>query len=144
MGSIGWLARLVSVPLTGLAGLLATSAPAQNQGLVVRDGTLGSLPGGIVEPGPDDLGQANYLIRADLGEQRGGNLFHSFSRFSIGSGERVGSFAVRGPGGIPAESDGWLPAPMLPDTGAPTVVTAVPPVLVAGIPGPLLASGACP
>jgi hypothetical protein len=42
-----------------------------------------------VPPGPDDLGQADYLIRADLGKQRGGNLFHSFSKFSIGSGERA-------------------------------------------------------
>src|SRR5262247_4885729 len=71
------------------AALAATPATAQNQGLVVRDGTLGSAPKGVVQPGPDDLGTASYLIRADLGEQRGGNLFHSFSKFSIGSGERA-------------------------------------------------------
>src|SRR4029453_7624507 len=40
------------------------------------------------------------------------------------SGERVGSFAVRGPGGIPAEPDGWLPAPLLPDTASTTAATA--------------------
>src|SRR5499426_2952529 len=71
------------------AALAATPASAASQGLVVRDGTLGSAPEGIVAPGPDDLGQADYLIRADLGEQRNGNLFHSFKFFSIGTGERA-------------------------------------------------------
>src|SRR5262245_43324266 len=71
------------------AALAAAPATAQNQGLVARDGTLGSAPKGVVQPGPDDLGTASYLIRAGLGEQRGGNLFHSFSKFSIGSGERA-------------------------------------------------------
>src|SRR5262245_47058234 len=79
---------------SGLAMLSARSGFAQippppNQGLVVRDGTLGSLPAGVVSRGPDDLGTADYLIRADLGEQRGGNLFHSFEKFSIGHGERA-------------------------------------------------------
>ena len=69
--------------------LLPAPAAAQSQGLVVRDGTVGSAPAGVVAPGPDDLGTANYLIRADLGEQRGGNLFHSFRLFGIGSGERA-------------------------------------------------------
>src|SRR5262245_51624426 len=77
----------------GLALLLGFAGPApasaQNQGLVVRDGTLGSAPAGGVAPGVDDLGTADYLIRADLGEQRGGNLFHSFLRFGIGPGERA-------------------------------------------------------
>src|SRR5262245_64353082 len=78
-----------------LAAALAASPvsaqmpPPQNQGLVVRDGTLGRAPAGVVASGPDNLGTADYLIRADLGEQHGGNLFHSFSRFSIGSGERA-------------------------------------------------------
>jgi filamentous hemagglutinin family protein len=76
--------------LLALTGVAAPPASAQNQGLVVRDGTLGSAPAGVVAPGPDDLGQAaDYLIRADLGEQHGRNLFHSFLRFSIGSGERA-------------------------------------------------------
>ena len=95
MGHASPHSRLAPALLLGLAGLAAAPAsaqtplPAQNQGLVVRDGLLGSAPAGVVAPGPDDLGQADYLIRADLGEQRGGNLFHSFSRFSIGSGERA-------------------------------------------------------
>jgi large exoprotein involved in heme utilization and adhesion len=41
---------------------------------VTLDGTLGR--GGAL-PGPD------YLIRADLGRQHGGNLFHSFKDFNL-------------------------------------------------------------
>lgn len=63
-----------------VAALAAAPATAQNQGLVERDGTLGSEPPGVVPPGLDDFGQpADYLIRADLGAQHGGNLFHSFA-----------------------------------------------------------------
>src|SRR3990172_5078154 len=70
-----------------MALLAALPAAAWIQGLVVRDGTLGS---GALEvgPGTDPLGQpANYLITPELGEQRGSNLFHSFARFGIGMGE---------------------------------------------------------
>ncbi len=90
MGRAPPRAHVAPALLLTLAGLATVPpASAQNQGLVVRDGTLGSGPDGVVAPGPDDLGQADYLIRADLGEQRGRNLFHSFLRFSIGSGERA-------------------------------------------------------
>src|SRR5262245_27702181 len=82
-------AHIAPALLLTLAGLAAPPASAQNQGLVVRDGTLGGAPEGIVAPGLDDLGTADYLIRADLGEQHGGNLFHSFKFFSIGTGERA-------------------------------------------------------
>jgi filamentous hemagglutinin family protein len=95
--------RLAAALWIALAGLTAHPASAQNQGLVVRDGTLGSAPAGVVPSGPDDLpGTADYLIRADFGEQRGRNLFHSFLRFSIGSGERA-TFTEQGapnPGAI--------------------------------------------
>jgi large exoprotein involved in heme utilization and adhesion len=61
------------------------------------------------------------------------------------SGERAGSFAVRGPGGIPSEPDGWLPAPLLPDAEATIADELIQrPTLVASLPGPLLAHGACP
>jgi hypothetical protein len=60
------------------------------------------------------------------------------------SGERSGSFAVRGPGGIPAEPDGWLPAPLLPDAATTTAATAGAPVLVASLSGPLLLYQGCP
>ena len=48
-------------------------------------------------------------------------------------GVRAGSFAVHGAGGIPAEPDGWLPARVLADADA-----------IATLPGPMLASAACP
>jgi large exoprotein involved in heme utilization and adhesion len=61
------------------------------------------------------------------------------------SGERAGSFSVRGLGGIPAEPDGWLRAPVLSGAAATgTSAAARPPTLVASLPGPLLAHGACP
>ena len=72
----------------GLAGWIGLALPAAaNQGLIARDGTLGS--GALaVGTGLDPLGQpADYLITPDLGEQHGANLFHSFARFGIGAGE---------------------------------------------------------
>jgi hypothetical protein len=61
------------------------------------------------------------------------------------SGERAGSIALRGAGRIPAEPDGWLRAPVVLETAA-TAATAAPAqlALLAGLPGPLLAAGACP
>src|SRR5215475_3608031 len=83
------LSLLLPLGVTGFAASPASAQmPSPSQG-VVRDGTLGSAAKGVVAPGADDLGTATYLIRADLGEQHGGNLFHSFERFSIGSGERA-------------------------------------------------------
>lgn len=52
----------------------AGSAPAQ----VVLDGTLGA-PGALAGP--------NYAIGNALGRQVGANLFHSFSQFSLASGQ---------------------------------------------------------
>jgi len=67
--------------------LAAGPAAAQSQGLVVRDGSLGDGPL-EVGPGTDPLGQpATYLITPELGEQRGSNLFHSFSSFGVGTDE---------------------------------------------------------
>jgi hypothetical protein len=61
------------------------------------------------------------------------------------SGERVGSFAVRGPGGIPAEPDGWLPAPHLPAPEPASLAAPIPrPLLVASLGIPFPAHGACP
>src|SRR5262245_46215023 len=76
----------------GVAGLAAGPAPAQmpppSQGLVVRDETLGTGRGEPVGPGTDPLGRpATYLITPELGEQHGGNLFHSFKSFGIGKDE---------------------------------------------------------
>src|SRR5262245_48590034 len=55
---------------------------------VVLDGSVGSTGPGLVAPGLDDLGEpATYLIRDELGERAGANLFHSFSQFDVGPGE---------------------------------------------------------
>src|SRR5262245_42313179 len=95
MGRAALPARLAAVLLLGLAWLTALPASAQtrrggrqSQGLVVRDGTLGNAPAGVVGPGTDPLGRpATYLITPEMGEQRGGNLFHSFRFFSVGTNE---------------------------------------------------------
>src|SRR5262245_44761170 len=91
MGRAALSVRLTPVLLLGLAWLVSLPASAQtrrggrpSQGLVVRDGTLGNAPPGVVGPGTDPLGRpATYLIPPELGEQHGANLFHSFLRFSI-------------------------------------------------------------
>lgn len=101
----------------------AGQADPANQGRIVRDSSLGSGRDAVVRDGTDPLGQhAEYLIRADLGEQRGGNLFHSFRQFGLGAGE-VASFTEQGQapgapaisnvitrvtGGSPSEIDGML------------------------------------
>ncbi len=45
---------------------------------VIRDGSIGPAGGALAAP---------YDISAALGEKRGGNLFHSFSRFNIETGQ---------------------------------------------------------
>lgn len=63
------LLRTVTVLLAA-----AGSPAAANQGLAVRDATLGS-GAFTVGAGVDPLGvSANYLITPDLGEQHGANL----------------------------------------------------------------------
>ena len=78
---------------------------------MVRDGSLGSGP---LEVGP---GQgATYLITPEMGEQHGGNLFHSFERFGIGKGETatftgpdsVDNVISRVTGGVRSQIDGTL------------------------------------
>src|SRR5262249_37425638 len=85
-------------------------------------GTLTPLPSGFLD--------APSLMREHCAARR--------------NGERAGSFSVRGPGGIPSEPDGWLRAPVVLDAATPTARVPGPPVLVASLPGPLLAHGACP
>jgi filamentous hemagglutinin family protein len=58
-----------------------------------------------VAPGIDDLGQpATYLIHDGLGEQRGGNLYHSFDQFSV----QLGETASRVTGGLRSDIHGTL------------------------------------
>ena len=78
-------ARLLATA-SALALSLACLRPVGAQ--VVTDGTMGPA---VVLGGPD------VTIGADLGQTRGGNLFHSFQRFNVATGGRV---AFTGPGGI--------------------------------------------
>ena len=79
---------------------------------IVLDGTLG--PTGAL-PGPD------YAITADLGQQHGGNLFHSFGQFSIRQGESatfsgppsVSNIISRVTGGQVSTIDGMLRSTIL-------------------------------
>ena len=74
---------------------------------ITLDGTLG--PGGA-------LSGADYIIGADLGQQQGGNLFHSFQEFNLQSHESatfsgpssVSSIISRVTGGNPSQIDGLI------------------------------------
>ena len=84
-----------------LINSLSTSAE------VTLDGTLGR--GGALK-GPD------YLIGADLGQQHGGNLFHSFQDFNLNRSESatfsgpnsVSNIISRVTGGNPSQIDGLI------------------------------------
>lgn len=74
---------------------------------VTLDGTLGPR---IALDGPD------YAIGAELGQQHGGNLFHSFEKFNIQTGESatfsgpdsINNILSRVTGGSPSSIDGTL------------------------------------
>ena len=55
---------------------------------VVTDGSLGGIA--------SDLSGPNYAITADLGQQTGGNLYHSFSTFNLATGEQANFSAGNG------------------------------------------------
>src|ERR671910_1402681 len=78
--------RVLSPRLGLLLAALLTAGPAQAQ--IVTDGSVGpkvSLSGGQIE------------IGADLGSRRGDNLFHSFEKFGIATGQTA---IFTGPGDI--------------------------------------------
>ena len=74
--------------IAALGGLLIVAANLTATAQISMDGTLGRA-------GP--LAGPNYQVTADLGQQHGGNLFHSFGQFSILSGE---SATFSGPNSI--------------------------------------------
>ncbi|MDM8566359.1 filamentous hemagglutinin N-terminal domain-containing protein [Candidatus Halobeggiatoa sp. HSG11] len=90
---------LITIPL------LVTSLSINAE--VITDGTLGQ---NINLPGPD------FQIEADLGQQHGGNLFHSFQDFNLNSSESatfsgpnsVQNIISRVTGGNPSNIDGLL------------------------------------
>jgi hypothetical protein len=59
------------------------------------------------------------------------------------SGAPSGTFAVRGPGGIPAEPDGWLRAPELPEAAATAEAAPALPILAASLSGLPIAPETC-
>lgn len=77
-------AGLAALLLASAASLWAASAGAQ----IVTDGTVGATA---------TLAGPHITIGAALGTQRGGNLFHSFSAFSVPAG---GSALFAGPDGV--------------------------------------------
>jgi filamentous hemagglutinin family protein len=91
--------KLLAIPI--LISALPTNAE------VTLDGTLGRR-GAL--PGPD------YQIGADLGQQRGGNLFHSFQDFNLNRAESatfsgpnsVNNVISRVTGGNPSQIDGLI------------------------------------
>ena len=77
-----------------LAAALSFGAIPLAGAQVVRDGTLG--PSGAIAATPITSPRftAEYRVLASDGQQRGGNLFHSFSQFDIGAS---GAPRSRGP-----------------------------------------------
>lgn len=111
--------RISATSGAGLAGTVEIHSPSVN-----LSGALAELPSSFLDAGSQMLPRC--------AARRGG--------------ERVGSFAVRGAGGIPAEPDGWLPAPLraAPDAALADDAAIPGPVLVASLAGPPLVRGACP
>jgi len=93
--------------LTIILLIIPLSTPAQ----ITTDGSLGSRAN---LPGPD------YQIKADLGQQHGGNLFHSFQDFNLQSFESatfsgpnsVSNVISRVTGGNPSNIDGLIRSTM--------------------------------
>jgi filamentous hemagglutinin family protein len=83
--------------------IISLSAPAQ----IITDNTLGPA---LQLPGP------NYQIGSDLGQQHGGNLFHSFKDFNLNSAESatfsgpnyIQNVISRVTGGNPSNIDGTI------------------------------------
>ncbi|HEY9675068.1 MAG TPA: filamentous hemagglutinin N-terminal domain-containing protein [Waterburya sp.] len=82
---LGWCKRLSLMSWVGVIEAIALGggmASAQ----ITPDTTLGA-EGSVVTPGVVIRGRVSDRI--DGGAQRGGNLFHSFSQFNVGDGQRV-------------------------------------------------------
>ncbi|MER2542590.1 MAG: hypothetical protein ABTS16_03880, partial [Candidatus Accumulibacter phosphatis] len=74
--------------------------PAQAASNIVRDGSIGAgpltalTPAGTVTRG--SVSYQNIAIPENYGQRAGGNVFHSFSKFSVGSGDGA-VFTINGP-----------------------------------------------
>jgi filamentous hemagglutinin family protein len=74
--SLNATTRLGLFAICSIFGVLPRIASAQHTPSIAVDGSL--------KPA-QPLSGPNYIISADLGKQIGGNLFHSFGRFSLQS-----------------------------------------------------------
>src|SRR5690242_14150871 len=86
------LGRVPFALLAGCSPAVAVSWPAAaQQHNIATDRSFGS---------PTALTGPNYLIAASLGRQVGGNLFHSFEKFGLATGESA-IFTPPAPGAPP-------------------------------------------
>ncbi len=82
---LGWYRRLSWISWVGvIEAIVLGGGMARAQ--ITPDTTLGA-EGSVVTPGVVIRGTVSDRI--DGGDQRGGNLFHSFSQFNVGDGQRV-------------------------------------------------------
>jgi len=94
-------------PLWSVAALVAFAPLSEAPAEISTDGTVGPR---VQLDGPE------FAIGADLGTRAGGNLFHSFERFSLGPGERatfsgpdqIGNVISRVTGGERSDIDGTI------------------------------------
>jgi filamentous hemagglutinin family protein len=98
---------VVSYVLGSMCCLTLLGPTCQAIAGVTTDGTVGPRV---------QLGGPDFQIGAELGRRAGGNLFHSFERFSIGTGERatfsgpddIRNVISRVTGGARSDIDGTL------------------------------------
>ncbi|MCP4697414.1 MAG: CHAT domain-containing protein [Gammaproteobacteria bacterium] len=69
--------------LWGFYLLLSFSLVANTHAEITLDGTLGGSAGILTDPDND----GDFAIKARWGEQKGGNLFHSFGKFNLDRGQ---------------------------------------------------------
>ena len=87
-------------PVTALLAAACCALPAQAASNIVRDGSIGAgpltalTPAGTVTRG--SVSYQNIAIPENYGQRSGGNVFHSFSKFSVGSGDGA-VFTINGP-----------------------------------------------
>src|SRR5919206_4348316 len=84
----GRIMSRMSLPSVTIAAVALGWLPLPCAAGVVTDGSVGPAR---------SLAGPNFAIGADLGRQIGGNLFHSFSRFNLATGE---SATFSGPGSV--------------------------------------------
>ncbi|WP_138679344.1 filamentous hemagglutinin N-terminal domain-containing protein, partial [Candidatus Accumulibacter phosphatis] len=87
-------------PVAALLTVAWCALPAQAASSIVRDGSIGAGPTAVLTPsGTVSRGSASYqqiTIPENYGQRAGGNVFHSFSKFSVGSGDGA-VFTINGP-----------------------------------------------